>query len=269
MTGTGLETLVTYNPPAVSLETTADRLLEMMERLHVQHLPVVDDGGRLLGIVSEMDVLLAVQRRQSVAAADEPLRAESVVAGVLATIGPEARPRQALKLLLDHGIHCLPVLSSGRLLGIVTTHDFLREFSYGEMPGSRDAVTGHLSPPVEPLEPDATLEAAEQAMQKCGQSHLAVVQGGCPIGLVSPIDIVRARCRQPAGPLRDADVETIRVSSAMRRIPALRPGQRLCEAAALMIEHQLPAAIVTNQANRFLGMLSENHLLGLMLRQLK
>jgi predicted transcriptional regulator len=106
-------------------------------------------------------------------------------------------------------------------------------------------------------------------MQETGQSHLAVVQGGCPIGLVSQIDVVRARCRQPAATSRDEDAEPIRVTAAMRRTAPLRPGQRLCEAAALMIEHQLQAVIVTNQANRFLGILSENHLLALMLRQLK
>jgi CBS domain-containing protein len=55
----------------------------------------------------------------------------------------------------------------------------------------------------------------------------------------------------------------------MHRAAPLRPGQRLCEAATLMIEHQLPAVIVTNQANRFLGIVTENQLLSLMLRQLK
>jgi CBS domain-containing protein len=170
---------------------------------------------------------------------------------------------------LDHGIHCLPVLKEGRLLGIVTTHDFLREFSYGELPGSRDAVTGHLSPAVEPIEPDAMLDDAVHAMEKCGTSHLAVVQGGCPIGLITQIDIVRARCRQAAGPSREDDGEPVRVTGAMHRAAPLRPGQRLCEAATLMIEHQLPAVIVTNQANRFLGIVTENQLLSLMLRQLK
>ena len=269
MTGTGLGTLVTYNPLAVSLPTTVDRLLEMMEQLHMHHFPVVDDGGRLVGILSEMDILLALHRRQSAAAVaeDEPLRAQSLVSGKLVTIGRDASPRQALQLLLDHGIHSLPVLSDGRLLGIVTTSDFLREFSYGELPFSRDAVTGHLSPATEPLEPDTTLDAAEHVMETAGQPHLAVVQGGCPIGLLSRIDIVRARCRQPAVTTRDDD--PIHVAAAMRRPALLRPGQRLCEAAGLMIEHQLPAVIVTNQANRFLGILSENHLLALMLRQLK
>ncbi|MEX2026618.1 MAG: CBS domain-containing protein, partial [Pirellulaceae bacterium] len=258
MTETGLGTFVTYNPLAVSAETTADRLLEMVEQLHVRHFPVVEDG-RLLGMISDTDLLSALYHKAPLPAGtrlDQPLKAESLAMRQPVTIGPLASPRQALELLLAHGIHSLPVLSGERLLGIVTSSDFLREYSYGELPGSREAVGGYLPPQHESLDPDATLDEALLAMQESGQNHLAVVHGGCPVGIVSQADIVRARCRQPAIAAREADDEstadqTAAVAAVMHRTPPFRPGQRLCEAAAVMFENQLSAIIVTNQANRF------------------
>ncbi|HUE69269.1 MAG TPA: CBS domain-containing protein [Pirellulaceae bacterium] len=277
MTETGLGTFVTYNPLAVSAETTADRLLEMVEQLHVRHFPVVEDG-RLLGMISETDLLSALYHKAPLPAGtrlDQPLKAESLAMRHPVTIGPLASPRQALELLLAHGIHSLPVLSGERLLGIVTSSDFLREYSYGELPGSREPVGGHLPPHHDALDPDATLDEALLAMQETGQNHLAVVHGGCPVGIVSQADIVRARCRQPAiAAGRDEDDEsaadqTATVAAVMHRTPPFRPGQRLCEAAAVMFENQLSALVVTNQANRFLGILTETDLLKLMLKQLR
>ena len=267
MTSSGLGTFVTYNPMAVSPDTTAERLLEMAEQLGMRHFPVVDGGGRLLGMISEMDVLSALFHRGAAVCGEQPLLAGTLVNPDFVAIGPQAKPRQALELLVAHGIHSLPVIADGRLLGIVTTSDFLREFSYGELPGSRDSVAAHLPPLAETIEPDVTLEEALHIMQETSHVHLAVVQGGCPIGLVSEVDIIRARCHEPA--LVNGSADERPVSSVMGRLPPFRPGQRLCEAAALMIERELPAIIVTNQANRFLGILPQSTLLSLMLKQLK
>jgi CBS domain-containing protein len=278
MINTGLGTFVTYNPLAVSPETTADRLLEMVEQLNVRNFPVVADDGLLLGMISDTDLLSITHHRAPLPVGtrlDQPLKAGSLATPQPVTIGPSASPRQALELLLDHGIRSLAVLSGERLLGIVTSSDYLREYSYGELPGSREAVGGFLPPNHDVLDPDATLDEALLAMQESGQNHLAVVHGGCPVGIVSQADIVRARCQEPAiAAGRDEDDEstvaqTATVAAVMRRTPPFRPGQRLCEAAAVMFEHQLSALVVTNLANRFLGILTEDDLLKLMLKQLK
>ena len=167
----------------------------------------------------------------------------------------------------------MPVVSAGRLIGVVTSDDFLREYSYGDLPGSRDAVASHLPPRHETLDPDTTLDAALLAMQESGHSHMAVVHGGCPVGIASQSDIIRARCEERRPDRRQRHDEPDRpgntVASVMLRTPPFRPGQRLCEAAAAMVEHQLSAIVVTNQANRFLGILTDTDLLELMLKQLK
>ena len=50
----------------------------------------------------------------------------------------------------------LPVVDSGRLVGVISSRDFLREFSYGEMPGSREPIASLLTArPPEAVSPDA------------------------------------------------------------------------------------------------------------------
>jgi CBS domain-containing protein len=155
------------------------------------------------------------------------------------------------------------VIDGGKLVGIVTSSDYLREFSYGELAISRESIATHLRQTTDTIDADAAIEQASQQMEGSQRPHLAVLQGGCPIGLVSLADLGRSRLSQPSSASRQT------VSSIMRRTPPLRPGQRLSEAAGLMVEHHLPAVVVTNQANRFLGILADSDILTLMLKQLK
>ena len=53
----GLGTYVTYNPFAVSLATRVDDLLQMVESMATHYFPVVDDQQRLIGVVSETDLM--------------------------------------------------------------------------------------------------------------------------------------------------------------------------------------------------------------------
>ncbi len=59
------------------------------------------------------------------------------------------------------------------------------------------------------------------------------------------------------------------VLKILRKTPNFRPGQRLNEAAALMVEHGHSALAVTNQANRFLGIVTSDELLQIMLGNLR
>jgi Mg/Co/Ni transporter MgtE len=47
----------------------------------------------------------------------------------------------------------------------------------------------------------------------------------------------------------------------MQRATPIRPGQRLFEAALVMVQESLPATIVINQANRLMGLVTEDDIL--------
>jgi CBS domain-containing protein len=271
MSGTKLGTLVTYNPwsigPTALLEDVAARFAE----LGIHHVAVVAADRGVIGMLSETDLLRArqAQRLALVGAGasdtdDAPLVfARDVMSRDIVSIPTSADFRQALDLLLQRRIHALPVVEQGRLVGMVSSRDFIRELSYGELPGSRQPVASLLpSKPPEGIAPDASLDEVLVTMHDTGVACLAVVQGECPIGVVSQRDIVRERCRLDE---QEEMHQEMRLASSIRQVtrnsPAIRSGQRLCEAAAAIIDHHLSAVTVVNQANRLLGLITEDDLL--------
>jgi CBS-domain-containing membrane protein len=114
----------------------------MAER-RVSALPVLDDEGRVAGVVSEADLLLKEEfpegpagghlfqgRRQRMerAKAAGATAAELMTAPAV-TIGPGATVTEAVRLLHRHGIKRMPVVDpGGPLLGIVSRADPLKVF---------------------------------------------------------------------------------------------------------------------------------------------
>jgi CBS domain-containing protein len=89
---------------------------------HYQHLPVVR-AGKLVGIVTDRDIATFMAKRPG--ALD--LEVAAAMTERPKTIAAGASIAEAARLLVEHGIHCLPVVDEGGvLLGIVTPTDLLR-----------------------------------------------------------------------------------------------------------------------------------------------
>jgi CBS domain-containing membrane protein len=106
---------------------------DIMKFKHLRHLPVIDDGRRLVGLVSHRDLLAAqVSNRAGVPrevrrAIQEDVAVGSIMVRDVWTVGPDVNASVAAATLLDHKFDCLPVTDAhGVLVGIVTAHDFLR-----------------------------------------------------------------------------------------------------------------------------------------------
>jgi acetoin utilization protein AcuB len=97
--------------PAVSVGCAAS----MMARLRIRHLPVLE-SERLVGILSDRDVLTHKP--------DEACREAMTPAPV--TCSPSTSVGRVARLMLDHGIDSIPIVtSSGALAGLVTSSDLL------------------------------------------------------------------------------------------------------------------------------------------------
>lgn len=108
-------------------------LAEDVMRIHrFRHLPVVDPEHRLVGLVTQRDLLAAQislltgltedQRR----ARQEEVRIRTLMTRDVWTVGPDTLASHAGRTLLDHKYSCLPVIDArGILCGIVTERDFL------------------------------------------------------------------------------------------------------------------------------------------------
>lgn len=111
-------------PPKASLAEARS----LMYDHHIHHLPVIDKQGELVGLVTLTNLLAATD--STLRDADNRIRAadisvEDVMVTDLATVDRKASLRQAALFLEKHRIGCLPVLSSGKLRGIITDTDFV------------------------------------------------------------------------------------------------------------------------------------------------
>jgi CBS domain-containing protein len=142
--------------PGASLKEAARLLVEKK----ISGLPVVDREGRLLGVLSEADVLVRDGARRGggplawlVDAVDvaQRLRLDSLFVGEAMTkpaltIESNRSVAAAADLMVTRGVNRLPVVEDGGLVGIVTRADLVRAFARADAeiaPEIRDGVMGH------------------------------------------------------------------------------------------------------------------------------
>ena len=109
--------------------------LELMEERHIRHIPIVDEDGGLVGIVSDRDI-----KRQLNAAYDTKQETLSdrllmlrpltdIMTLNVVSVVPSDSIRLAAARMLDEKISAVPVVEKDkRVVGIITTTDILRLF---------------------------------------------------------------------------------------------------------------------------------------------
>jgi CBS domain-containing protein len=132
---------MTKEPEIVSV--SGDMPLKQLGRLLVERrisgVPVVDAGRRLVGVVSEGDILAfeaGANREQGLLAraAERPDAAAPTTADVMSsppiTIRPDRTVVQAARLMAERGVNRLPVVDEGgKLVGILARGDVVRAFA--------------------------------------------------------------------------------------------------------------------------------------------
>ena len=115
--------LITVTPSA----SLADAR-ELMQTNRIHHLPVVEDDGDLVGLVTLTNVLAATDSflradDNRIHAAD--IKIKDVMVTDLATVSENVSLRQAALFIEKHQIGCLPVVTDNKLKGIITDSDFV------------------------------------------------------------------------------------------------------------------------------------------------
>ncbi len=115
--------LITLSPDA-----TLAQARELMHENKIHHLPVIDDSGDLIGLVSLTNVLAATDsflREDKTRIHAREIGIKDVMVTDVATVEREASLRSAALFLEKHRIGCLPVMDDGRICGIITDTDFV------------------------------------------------------------------------------------------------------------------------------------------------
>jgi acetoin utilization protein AcuB len=121
------------DPVTVGREQSLRHALEAMELRGIRHLPVVEDG-KVVGLVTDRDVREAMPSPEIIAEIREAqsflamVQVAEVMSEPVVSVEPDLPLRDAASLMVERPIGALPVLSDGRLVGILTTSDILRAF---------------------------------------------------------------------------------------------------------------------------------------------
>jgi CBS domain-containing membrane protein len=115
--------LITIKPDGSLAEARS-----LMQENRIHHLPVLDDKGEMIGLVTLTNLLAATDSvlrdvENRIHAVD--ISVVDVMVTDLATVDRNASLRQAALFLEKHRIGCLPVTDHGKLHGIITDTDFV------------------------------------------------------------------------------------------------------------------------------------------------
>lgn len=158
--------LMTPNPVSINAETMVNQAVAFLVERGFSAAPVIDAGGRPLGVLSQSDILTYDRRRAGYVAAHpeyyhqgdltmrsgqfvpagvsvenlERTRVRDIMTAVVFSVAPEASTRQVIEEMLTRKIHRLFVVDrAGVLIGVISALDVLQHLR-PEEPQSADAV---------------------------------------------------------------------------------------------------------------------------------
>jgi acetoin utilization protein AcuB len=118
---------------SVKMDSKLGEATELCSSRRIRHLPVVNDQGKLVGLVTDRNLRSYISPRVGTISENnadrETLdrRVHVIMIRNLVTGWSSMTLAQAAALMLDNRVGCLPVVDNERrLVGIVTTTDFLR-----------------------------------------------------------------------------------------------------------------------------------------------
>jgi CBS domain-containing protein len=137
------------DPATVTLDTSAEDVAKLLGEHELHGVPVVNEAGRCVGIVTENDLVMPDEEGdlhiphyvelfgglvflESVRGFEQRLRkamaatAKDLMTKDPTTIGPDEDVHAAARVISESGHNRLPVVEHGRLVGVITRADVLR-----------------------------------------------------------------------------------------------------------------------------------------------
>jgi acetoin utilization protein AcuB len=115
---------MTASPHTIGRARSLSVATKMMRDNQVRHLPVLD-GGRIVGIVSERDILM-IESLPGVNPTD--VRVEEAMVEDVFTVAPETPVGEAIEMMIDRKLGSAVVSSGEHVIGVFTTIDALQAF---------------------------------------------------------------------------------------------------------------------------------------------
>ena len=114
---TARDVMVTDVPTTTS-DTPIGEVIAVLEIQDIGGMPVVDDGQKLVGMVTEYDIIS--KRGNTVG---------KIMSRGVITVQEAAPVGELIELMGLHGVRQLPVVRDGQLIGIVTRRELMRQYA--------------------------------------------------------------------------------------------------------------------------------------------
>ena len=117
MMGIPVHEIMTRNVITVPVSMPVKDVAQLLSERRITGLPVVDDNGLVVGVLSELDII----SRQGTVAGE-------IMSAKVISATEDADAEDVAKLLTDRRIRRVPILADGKLVGIVSRSDLIRLF---------------------------------------------------------------------------------------------------------------------------------------------
>lgn len=127
-----IERRMTRNPVTATPEMSIAEASSLMKQEKVHRLPVLDKDKKLVGLITEKDILYASPSPASSLSIHEmayllsKLTVKKLMSKNVVTINKDTTVEEAARMMVDQDLSCLPVLEGDKLIGIVSKSDMFK-----------------------------------------------------------------------------------------------------------------------------------------------
>ena len=120
---------MTPNPICGHPDMPVTEAQELMRDRGIRHLPIVDEGGKLVGLITQRSLLRALPSdvsnfsRFEVSYVLAKIKVREVMVRDVLTVGEDTALEEAARIMADRKLGCLPVMRGDTLAGIITDND--------------------------------------------------------------------------------------------------------------------------------------------------
>ncbi len=117
--------IMTHKVYTIYPEASVQEAAQLLSRQGISGVPVIDKDGKIIGIVTEADIIAKVNR--------EGLRVADIMSSEIIAVDEETRVGEIAMLLTERKIKRVPVMRNGKLVGIVCRADIVHAVAQGHL----------------------------------------------------------------------------------------------------------------------------------------
>lgn len=250
-----VENILSRDPLYVEDSTFLTKARQMIRDNHVRGLPVVNNKGIVLGIVTNQDMLRVTSTRSNVTVSGYMVK--------VPTVTGQMDIFDAARLMLREKRTLLPVVESEempKLLGVVSLLDVFMNIDLEVVPKSQ--VSEIMTTKVVTTRPDDSVTKIWDLMVEKDFTGLPVVKDGKLIGMITRFDMLKGSARiSKESERRSADSKQMPVEKFMSSpLYSVKPEDSVRTAIELMIKHDVGRMSVVDEG-KLVGIVDRNDLI--------